>query len=79
MCIRDRPKDVDQEEMRIARETTGTRSEELKHILSGEEIIVYQDLVRRDVYKRQSRFYLFLLHPRCKNLFFCAFFSFKAV
>ncbi len=27
----------------------------------------------------KSRFYLFLLHPRCKNLFFCAFFSFKAV
>ena len=34
MCIRDR---------RIARETTGNRSEELKHVLSGEEIIFYQD------------------------------------
>lgn len=30
---------TEEEEMRIARETTGTRSEELKHILSGEEII----------------------------------------
>ena len=38
---------TEEEEMRIARETTGTRSEELKHILSGEEIIFYQDLVRR--------------------------------
>lgn len=27
----------------------------------------------------KNRFYLFLLHPRCKNLFFCGFFSFKAV
>ena len=32
---------TEEEEMRIARETTGTRSEELKHILSGEEIIFY--------------------------------------
>ena len=38
---------TEEEEMPIARETTGTRSEELKHILSGEEIIFYQDLVRR--------------------------------
>lgn len=38
---------TEEEDMRIARETTGTRSEELKHILSGEEIIFYQDLVRR--------------------------------
>jgi len=38
---------TEDEEMRIARETTGTRSEELRHILSGEEIIFYQDLVRR--------------------------------
>ena len=42
MCIRDRIEvdyPTEEEEMRIARETTGTRSEELKHILSGEEII----------------------------------------
>ncbi|MCD8062259.1 MAG: AAA family ATPase [Akkermansiaceae bacterium] len=38
---------TEDEEMRIARETTGNRSEELKHILSGDEIIFYQDLVRR--------------------------------
>ena len=38
---------TEEEEMRIARETTGNRSEELKHVLSGEEIIFYQDLVRR--------------------------------
>ena len=38
---------TEDEEMRIARETTGTRNEELRHILSGEEIIFYQDLVRR--------------------------------
>ena len=38
---------TEDEEMRIARETTGTRSEELRHILSGEEIIFYQYLVRR--------------------------------
>lgn len=38
---------TEEEEMRIARETTGNRSEELKHILSGEEIIFYQGLVRR--------------------------------
>lgn len=38
---------TEEEEMRIARETTGNRSEELKHILSGEEIIFYQDLMRR--------------------------------
>lgn len=30
---------TEEEEMRIARETTGNRSEELKHVLSGEEII----------------------------------------
>lgn len=38
---------TEEEELRIARETTGNRSEELKHILSGDEIIFYQDLVRR--------------------------------
>ena len=38
---------TEDEEMRSARETTGNRSEELKHILSGDEIIFYQDLVRR--------------------------------
>ena len=38
---------TEEEEMRIARETTGNRNEELKHVLSGEEILFYQDLVRR--------------------------------
>lgn len=35
------------EELRIARETTGTSKPTLKHILSGERVQQYQDLVRR--------------------------------
>ncbi len=38
---------TEEEEMRIARETTGNTTAELKHVLSGEEIIFYQNLVRR--------------------------------
>lgn len=35
------------EELRIARETTGGETEEIRHVLTAEEIIYYQDLVRR--------------------------------
>ncbi len=38
---------TEEEEMRIARETTGNDTAELKHVLSGEEIMFYQNLVRR--------------------------------
>jgi MoxR-like ATPase len=36
-----------EEELRIARETTGTSKPRLNHILSGERVQEYQDLVRR--------------------------------
>ncbi len=36
-----------EEELRIARETTGGAKTTLEHILSGEEVIAYQELVRR--------------------------------
>ena len=36
-----------QEELRIARETTGTSKPSLNHILNGQEVQRYQDLVRR--------------------------------
>ncbi|MGJ8677854.1 MAG: AAA family ATPase [Akkermansiaceae bacterium] len=35
------------EELRIARETTGVTKASLEHILTGEEVIAYQNLVRR--------------------------------
>ena len=35
------------EELRIARETTGTAKNALKHILTGEQVIEFQQLVRR--------------------------------
>ncbi len=35
------------EELRIAKETTGNQKTDLSHILNGEEILFYQDLVRR--------------------------------
>lgn len=35
------------EELRIARETTGNDQSAIKHVLTGEEIIFYQELVRR--------------------------------
>lgn len=38
---------TEDEELRIARETTGGKGTELKHILSAEEIMYYQDLIRR--------------------------------
>ncbi|MDC0088296.1 AAA family ATPase [Akkermansiaceae bacterium] len=36
-----------EEELRIARETTGVSKSALEHVLSGEEVIAYQELVRR--------------------------------
>ncbi|MBK1831854.1 AAA family ATPase [Verrucomicrobiaceae bacterium R5-34] len=36
-----------EEELRIARETTGTAKKALKHILNGEQVIEFQQLVRR--------------------------------